>query len=221
MDLGIAHGLAIGNGILTVENERQALIRAAVDDGDKGGDARARLPCAAPRPQPLRRPPDDRAPARTTRAARRGSTRCRRSTRWSWRARTPRPWRREFVDHRLGREPEIGGGAADEDFFRAIVPACRTTRSRSTRAIAKVLAANWRLERVDSILRAILRAAAFELIARKDVPAKAVIDEYVELTHAFFNGEEPKFVNAALDKLAHRKRAPEFGEAPPEDELEF
>ncbi len=127
----------------------------------------------------------------------------------------------EFVDHRLGREPEIGGGAADEDFFRAIVAGVPHHQVEIDRAIAKVLAANWRLERVDSILRAILRAAAFELIARKDVPARAVIDEYVELTHACFNGDDPKFVNAALDKLAHRKRAPEFGEAPPEDELEF
>jgi len=39
IDLGINMGLCIGNGILTVENEHQALARAAVDDGDKGGDA--------------------------------------------------------------------------------------------------------------------------------------------------------------------------------------
>ena len=89
------------------------------------------------------------------------------------------------------------------------------------RAIAKCLASDWRLERVDSILRAILRAAAFELIGRPDVPARVVIDEYVEIAHAFFSGDEPNFVNAALDKMAHRKRAREFGETPPEDELEF
>ena len=63
--------------------------------------------------------------------------------------------------------------------------------------------------------------AAFEFIARKDVPAKVVIDEYVDIAHAFFQGDEPSFVNAALDKLAHRKRAPEFGETPPDDELQF
>lgn len=127
----------------------------------------------------------------------------------------------EFVDHRLGREPDIGGGEADEEFFGSIVRGVPHHQVEIDRSIAKVLAADWRLERVDSILRAILRAAAFELIARKDVPAKAVIDEYVELTHAFFSGDEPKFVNAALDKLAHRKRAAEFGEAPPDDELQF
>ena len=39
MDLGVQRGLCIGNGILTVENERQALERASPEDGDKGGDA--------------------------------------------------------------------------------------------------------------------------------------------------------------------------------------
>jgi len=127
----------------------------------------------------------------------------------------------EFVEHRLGREPEIGGGEADVEFFGTIVRGVPHHQVEIDRSIAKVLAADWRLERVDSILRAILRAATFELIARRDVPAKAVIDEYVEIAHAFFSGDEPAFVNAALDKLAHRKRAAEFGETPPDDELQF
>ena len=84
-----------------------------------------------------------------------------------------------------------------------------------------MLSADWRLSRIDSILRAILRAGAFELIAMKDVPAKVVIDEYLDVSHAFFCGDEPSFINAALDKLAHRKRAAEFGETPPDDELQF
>ena len=64
---------------------------------------------------------------------------------------------------------------------------------------------------MDSILRAILRCAVFELVARRDVPAKVVIDEYVAVAGAFFGGDEPGFVNAALDTIARRKRAPEFG----------
>ncbi len=127
----------------------------------------------------------------------------------------------EFVEHRLGREPEISGGDADAAFFGEILRGVPKHQVEIDRSISKVLAADWRLERVDSILRAILRAAAFELIARRDVPAKAVIDEYVDVAHAFFSGDEPNFVNAALDKLAHRKRAPEFGETPPDDELQF
>ncbi len=54
--------------------------------------------------------------------------------------------------------------------------------------------------------------------ARRDVPAKVVIDEYVEIAHAFFDGDEPAFVNAVLDRLARPKRAAEFGETPPDDE---
>jgi N utilization substance protein B len=81
------------------------------------------------------------------------------------------------------------------------------------------LAANWRLSRVDSIVRAILRCGAYELSARKDVPAKVVIDEYVGLAQAFHADQEAPFINAALDKLAHRKRAPEFGEPVPDDEF--
>jgi N utilization substance protein B len=86
-------------------------------------------------------------------------------------------------------------------------------------AVSKCLAANWRLSRVDSLMRAILRAGAYELIARPDVPAKVVIDEYVSLTHAFEAEGETPFINAALDKLAHIKRASEFGETPPDGEF--
>jgi len=137
----------------------------------------------------------------------------------------------EFIDHRFGREPPDGeavnqttskvGIEPDADFFTAIVQGVPHHQVEIDRAITKCLAADWRLERVDSILRAILRAAAFEFIAKQDVPARVVIDEYVELAHAFFTGDEPNFVNAALDKMAHRKRAPEFGETPPDDELDF
>ena len=124
----------------------------------------------------------------------------------------------EFIEHRF---PAESGATPDEDFFGAIVRGVPHHQVEIDRAIAKCLAADWRLERVDSILRAILRAAAFELIGRPDVPARVAIDEYVEIAHAFFSADEPSFVNAALDKMAHRKRAPEFGETPPDDELAF
>jgi N utilization substance protein B len=74
---------------------------------------------------------------------------------------------------------------------------------------------------VDSILRAILRCGMFELVARRDVPAKVVIDEYIAVAGAFFGGDEPGFVNAVLDSLARRKRAKEFGLPVPEGEIEF
>ena len=128
----------------------------------------------------------------------------------------------EFTEHRFGRETETGtAGEVDIEFFGALVRGVPEHQDEIDAGITRVLSADWRLARIDSILRAILRAGAFELIAMKDVPAKVVIDEYLDVSHAFFSGDEPSFVNAALDKLAHRKRAVEFGETPPDDEVEF
>ena len=122
----------------------------------------------------------------------------------------------EFIDHRFAE-----AGNPEEEFFRSVVEGVPVHQVEIDTAIAKCLSENWKLERVDSILRATLRAGAFELIARKDVPAKVVIDEYVGIARDFFSGDEPGFINAALDRMAHRKRAPEFGEPVPDDELGF
>ena len=127
----------------------------------------------------------------------------------------------EFVEHRLGRETDISPGEPDEEFFADLLRGVPRHQVEIDRSVARSLSANWKLERIDSILRAILRSATYELIGRKDVPAKVVIDEYVAMAHAFFGGEEPNFVNAVLDRLAHRKRAVEFGETPPDDEIQF
>lgn len=128
----------------------------------------------------------------------------------------------EFTEHRFGREAETGtAGEIDRDFFGQLVHGVPEHQDEIDAGITKVLSAEWRLTRIDSILRAILRAGAFELIAARDVPAKVVIDEYLDVSHAFFSGDEPSFINAALDRLAHRKRAAEFGETPPDDEVGF
>jgi N utilization substance protein B len=128
----------------------------------------------------------------------------------------------EFISHRFGSDPDIKAiGEPDAEFFGAIVQGVPHHQEEIDAAITKCLASNWKLSRVDSILRAILRAGAFEFIARHDVPAKVVIDQYVDVAHAFVEGDDSAFVNAVLDKMAHRKRAPEFGETPPDDELQF
>ncbi|MEQ1717468.1 MAG: transcription antitermination factor NusB, partial [Hyphomicrobium sp.] len=72
------------------------------------------------------------------------------------------------------------------------------------------LAVGWRLARVDSTLRAILRAGVFELLERSEVPARVVINEYIDIAHAFFEQDEPRVVNGVLDKLARRLRPDEF-----------
>jgi len=76
--------------------------------------------------------------------------------------------------------------------------------------IDKQLAEGWRLTRVDSILRAILRAGAYEILERDDVPARVAISEYVDIAHAFFSDDEPKVVNGILDRLGHKTRPAEF-----------
>jgi transcription antitermination protein NusB len=121
----------------------------------------------------------------------------------------------EFIAHRFAETP------TDQDFFKSILQGVPAHQAEIDKAIAACLSENWTLQRVDSILRAILRAAGLELVARPDVPAKVVIDEYVGIAHDFFAGDEPGFVNAALDRMARRKRAKEFGLSVPGDELDF
>jgi N utilization substance protein B len=123
----------------------------------------------------------------------------------------------EFIAHRFD-EFEV---SPDQEFFSAIVTGVPRYQVEIDRATAACLSENWTLARMDSILRAIMRAAAFELVARRDVPARVVIDEYVGLARAFFSGDEPGFVNAALDTMARKKRAKEFGLPTPEGELDF
>jgi len=115
---------------------------------------------------------------------------------------------REFIDHRFDSDMEGERLApADEAYFRDIVRGVVERQSSIDKAIVRRLAENWRLERIDATLRAILRAGAFELIARADAPTEVVIDEYVEIAKSFFNGPEPGFVNGALDAIARDERA--------------
>ena len=72
------------------------------------------------------------------------------------------------------------------------------------------LAKGWPLKRVEAVLRAIMRAGAYELLRRPDVPARVVITEYVDVTHAFYDGEEPGMVNAVLDSIGRETRADEL-----------
>lgn len=114
---------------------------------------------------------------------------------------------REFSDHRFGADIEGEPLAdADEGFFAEIVRGVVAEQAAVDQAIAKRLASNWRLERIDATARAILRCGAFELIRRQDVPTEVAIDEYVEIAKSFFEGPEPGFVNACLDGVARDER---------------
>jgi N utilization substance protein B len=110
---------------------------------------------------------------------------------------------REFGEHRFDRDVEdMSLAGADEAFFADLVRGVVAKQREVDAAIARRLAQNWRLERIDATVRAILRAGAYELAHRPDVPTEVAIDEYVELTKSFFEGPEPGFVNGALDGVA-------------------
>ncbi len=114
----------------------------------------------------------------------------------------------EFLSHRLD---EIGGkGAADAVFFSELVGGVVARRTEIDALLAPLLAEGWTIERLEKVLRAILRAGAFEMLARGDVPAAVVIDEYVRVAHAFFSEREPGVVNGILDRLARTVRATGF-----------
>jgi N utilization substance protein B len=114
---------------------------------------------------------------------------------------------REFTEHRFDRDADgIDLAAADEGFFAELVRGVVTEQTRVDAAIVKRLAEGWRLERLDATVRAILRAGAFELANRPDVPTEVAIDEYVDVAKSFFEGSEPGFVNGALDGVARDVR---------------
>lgn len=119
----------------------------------------------------------------------------------------------QFQTHRFGAEGE--GGApdnADRLFFAELIRGVVRRQLDIDPMLDAKLADGWRLNRLDSILRATLRSAAFELVERRDVPAKVVVNEYVNIAKDFFSGDEPKVVNAVLDKIARAQRAGEFGD---------
>jgi transcription antitermination protein NusB len=103
---------------------------------------------------------------------------------------------------------------ADATFFAEILRGVVRRQRDIDPMIDTQLATGWRLVRVDSILRAILRGGAFELMERTDVPARVVINEYINIGHAFFSDEEPKVINGVLDRIAHQLRPKDFAKKP-------
>jgi N utilization substance protein B len=113
---------------------------------------------------------------------------------------------REFTLYRFGEVARFDFADADVAFFSDLIKGVVDRQKDIDPLIDGQLAQGWRLKRIDSTLRAILRSGAYELMERPDVPASVVINEYVDVAHAFFGGDEPKVVNGVLDKLAHRLR---------------
>lgn len=93
-------------------------------------------------------------------------------------------------------------GAFDRDLMGDIVVGTSARREEIDRSLSALLPPEWPLPRLDSVLRAVLRAGAYEVMARPDVPTEVVLTEYVEVARAFLGGREPGMVNAVLDRLA-------------------
>ena len=117
----------------------------------------------------------------------------------------------EFEAFWMGREVEgIAFQPSDSDFFRAILSGVVENQRPIDQRIDAALAAGWPLTRIEAVLRAILRAGAFELMFRKDVPVRVVISEYVDVAHGFYGEDEPGLVNAVLDAVAREVRPGEL-----------
>ena len=120
----------------------------------------------------------------------------------------------EFESHWLGSEVEGDKYLpAESAFFKDIVSGVVRDQTKLDPLLDDSLNKGWPLKRIDAILRAILRAGAYELEHRKDVPARVVVKEYVDVANAFVDGEETGLVNAVLDQIARHFRASEFARA--------
>jgi N utilization substance protein B len=117
----------------------------------------------------------------------------------------------EFESYWLGGEVEGDKYLpAEAAFFRDIVSGVVRDQAKLDPIIDEALSKGWPLKRIDAILRAVLRAGAYELEHRKDVPGRVVVSEYVDVAHAFVETEETGMVNAVLDQIARQFRGEEF-----------
>ncbi len=131
----------------------------------------------------------------------------------------------EFIRHRLGELPgpeHRGGGGfeegrvpdADAPLFARIVRLAARQQDAIDRMIAESLSAEWPMARLDPVLRAVMRAGAAELSMPDGPPSRVVINEYLDVAHGFFTGEEPRMANGVLDRLARQLRPQDFAPSP-------
>jgi transcription antitermination protein NusB len=117
----------------------------------------------------------------------------------------------EFESHWLGQDVEGDSyPEAEAAYFRDVVSGVLREQRELDPLVDDALAKGWPLKRVEAVLRAVLRAGAYELMHKNDVPARVVVSEYVDVAGAFLDREETGMVNAVLDVLARRVREAEF-----------
>ncbi|MGG7643639.1 transcription antitermination factor NusB [Rhodovulum sp. YNF3179] len=121
--------------------------------------------------------------------------------------------RREFETHRFGRGydevTELAEG--DVNLFRALIEGAVARQAKIDQMTDRALVAKWPIDRIDPTLRALFRAAGAELVIG-ETPPRVVVNEFVDIAHAFYpEGREPRFVNAVLDHMAREARPEAFG----------
>ena len=126
----------------------------------------------------------------------------------------------QFIRHRIGTLPGAARGEggfeegrvpeADVPLFAAIVRKAAANGEAVDGVIARHLGSDWTLPRLDPVLRALLRAGGAELMGTAQPPARVVINEYLDIAHGFFSGEEPRFANGVLDAMARTLPPEEF-----------
>ncbi|GJD57819.1 N utilization substance protein B [Methylobacterium dankookense] len=117
----------------------------------------------------------------------------------------------EFEAHWIGREIDgVAHPPAEVAFFRDLLRGTVEEQRQIDPQIDQALTQGWPLRRIETVLRAILRAGTYELMFRKDVPPRAAISQYVDVAHSFYTGDEPGLVNAVLDRIARKLRGDEL-----------
>lgn len=127
----------------------------------------------------------------------------------------------DFLDHRIGAKtmltlerdkPEVEADLAEPDtvLFAAILRGVAARQGDFDAMIGGALSPGWTIGRLETVLRAVLRAGTFELAGCSDVPSRVAISEYVDVAKAFYSGSEPGLVNAVLDRIARVVRAEDF-----------
>jgi len=117
----------------------------------------------------------------------------------------------EFESHWLGQEVEGEQYLpAQKTFFRSLLTGVLSEQRRIDPVIDDALSKGWPLKRIETMLRAILRAGAYELVCVNDVPARVVVTEYADIGSAFLDKEETGMINAVLDQLGRQFRPAEF-----------
>jgi N utilization substance protein B len=118
----------------------------------------------------------------------------------------------QFVRHRMGAGMLEDGRLAEADIplFARIVRAAAERQDTLDPMLVAALPETWPLARLDPVLRALMRAGGAELWMADGPPAKVVINEYLDVAHGFFAGDEPRMANGVLDRLAHLLRPAEF-----------